>query len=279
MLSRPIIETFILEENENKNITLTAYVASAIDEMPYNYKRPAVIICPGGGYRFVSNREGEPVALAFLAAGINAFVLDYSVTGDGGTKTFPAQLIELATAIKFVKDNAEKFSIDPDKIFVNGYSAGAHLAASLGTLHSSSYVKDALGVSDNELRPAGMILAYPVITSGEKAHRGSFDNLLGDKATDADALRAVSLEFQVTKETSPAFIWHTRTDSTVPVQNSLLLASALADNGIPFEMHVYPEGPHGMSIATEVVYSKVVSCVDPYVAEWFNAAVRWIKNI
>lgn len=280
MLYHPLIETFLLEENEKKNITLTAYVASAIDEMPYNHKRPGVIICPGGAYRGTSNREAEPIAVAFLAAGINAFVLDYSTRfEDEEGKLFPGQLIELATAMKFVKDNAEKFCTDPDKIFVNGYSAGGHLAACLGTLHSSSYVKEALGVSDNELRPAGMVLAYPVITEGEHAHKLSFKIILGDKVDDPEARRAVSLEHQVTKDTCPAFIWHTRTDGGVPVQNSLLLASALADNGIPFEMHIYPVGPHGMSLATDVVNTKHVNCIDSHVAEWFPAAVKWMKNI
>jgi len=274
MICSPLIKTFVLEKNDKKNITLTAYVASVTDELPYNQKRPGVIICPGGAYRYLSNREGEPPALAFLAAGINAFVLDYSAADDGTGKTFPSQLIEIATAIKFVKDNAEEFHVDPEKIFVNGYSAGGHLAASLGTLHSSSYVKEALGVSDNELRPAGMVLAYPVITSGEKAHRGSFNNLLGEKANDPEALRAVSLEHQVDDNTPPAFIWHTRTDGAVPVENSLLFATALAAHNVPFEMHIYPEGPHGMSLATDVVRT-----ADPHVAEWFSAAVRWIKNI
>ena len=275
MLYHPLIETFLLEENEKKNITLTAYVASDMSELPYNHKRPAVIICPGGAYRGTSNRESEPIAVAFLAAGVNAFVLDYSTRfEDEDGKLFPGQLIELATAMKFVKDNAEKFSIDPDRIFVNGYSAGGHLAACLGTLHSSTHVKEALGVSDNELRPAGMILAYPVITSGEYGHQLSFRVILGERANVPEARREVSLEHQVTKDTCPAFIWHTRTDEGVPVQNSLLFASALANNGIPFEMHIYPEGPHGMSLATDVVRSD-----DPHVAEWFSAAVKWMKNI
>jgi dipeptidyl aminopeptidase/acylaminoacyl peptidase len=119
-----------------------------------------------------------------------------------------------------------------------------------------------------------MILAYPVISSGKYCNKLSFLMLLGDKADDEKARRSVSLELQVDDNTSPTFIWHTRNDPGVPVENSLLFASALAEHGIPFEMHIYPEGPHGMSLATDVVGSP-----DPYVATWFSSAVRWIKHI
>ena len=141
MLSFPTIETFVLEETKSKKITLTAYVAGVSSEMPANLKRRAILVCPGGGYSFCSQREAEPIAVAYLAAGFNAFVLDYSVTNKNEEgKTFPAQLIEAAKAMKFIKDNAEKVHIDPNYVFVNGYSAGGHLAASLGTLYNSKYV-------------------------------------------------------------------------------------------------------------------------------------------
>lgn len=276
MLTIPTIETHTLTETKDKKITLTAYIKGATPDIPPTLCRKAVLVCPGGGYRFCSNIEGEPIALAYLAAGYNAFVLDYSVrsaaTGEEGKK-FPGQLIEAAMAMKFIKDNAEKFHIDPDYVFVNGYSAGGHLAASLGMLYNSSYVTEAIDMPENYARPAGMILAYPVINSGKYQHKGSFANILQDNDNE-QTRREVSLETRVTKDTVPAFIWHTRTDQLVPVENSLLLASALAENGIDFELHIYPDGPHGLSLATPVVGK-----VNDTAAQWFGESVRWIESI
>ena len=277
MLTVPAIETYTLTETKDKKITLTAYIKGATPDVPPTLCRKAVLVCPGGGYRFCSNFEGEPIALAYLAAGYNAFVLDYSVrsaaTGEVGKK-FPGQLIEAAMAMKFIKDNAEKFHIDPDYVFVNGYSAGGHLAASLGILYNSSYVTDAIDIPENYVRPRGMILAYPVINSGKYQHKGSFENILQEDSANEEKRREVSLETRVTRDTVPAFIWHTRTDATVPVENSLLLASALAENGIDFELHVYPDGPHGLSLATSVV-----GRVNDVAAQWFSESIRWMESI
>ena len=277
MLTIPTIETFVLEETRTKKITLTAYIKGATPDVPPSLKCRAVLICPGGGYGFCANAEAEPIALAYLAAGFNTFVLDYSVTnaetGEEGKK-FPGQLIEAAMAMKFIKDNAEKFHIDPNYVFVNGYSAGGHLAASLGILYNSDYVKSAIDMPENYVRPAGMILSYPVITSGKYAHKGSFANILHDEVDDENKRREVSLETRVDENTVPAFIWHTRTDTIVPIQNSLLLASALAENGIPFEMHVYPNGNHGLALANHVIGK-----INDIAAQWFCESVRWMNSI
>lgn len=277
MLTIPTIEAFTLCETKDKKITLTAYVKGATPDVPPTLKRKAVLVCPGGGYRFCSNIEGEPIALAYLAAGYNAFVLDYSVTnaatGERGKK-FPGQLIEAAMAMKFIKDNAERFNIDPNYVFVNGYSAGGHLAASLGILYNSKYVTEAIDMPSNYARPAGMILAYPVINSGRYQHKGSFANILQEDANNDKKRQEVSLETRVTKDTVPAFIWHTRTDQLVPVENSLLLSSALAENGIPFELHIYPDGPHGLSLATPSIGKENAT-----VAQWFGESLRWMESI
>ena len=176
--------------------------------------------------------------------------------------------------MKFIKDNAEKFHIDPDYVFVTGYSAGGHLAASLGILYNSEYVTSAIEMPENYARPAGMILAYPVISSGEYAHRGSIDNILHDERDDEDARLKVSLETRVDENTVPTFLWHTREDTTVPVENSILLAASLAKNKIPFEMHIYPYGGHGISLA-----NRVVSANNPTAAQWFGEALRWMETI
>ncbi len=275
MLICPSIEVFTLLETDDKKITLTAYIAGVADDMPFNKNRKAVLVCPGGAYSFCSNREGEPIATSFLAAGYNAFVLDYSVKNRAQKgKKFPGQLIEAALAMKFIKDNAEKFHINPDYVFVTGYSAGGHLAASLGILYGSEYVTSAIEMPENYARPAGMILAYPVISSGEYAHRGSIENILHDERDDEAALLKVSLETRVDANTVPTFLWHTREDTTVPVENSLLLATALAKNGVPFEMHIYPYGGHGISLANRVVGAPL-----PVAAQWFSAALTWMETI
>ena len=275
MLIYPSVEVFTLMETPDKTITLTALCAGVAADMPFNYKRKAILICPGGAYAFCSNREGEPIATAVLAAGYNAFVLDYSVKNkDQKGKKFPGQLIEAALAMKFIKDNAEKFHIDPDYVFVTGYSAGGHLAASLGILYGSDYVTSAIDMPENYARPAGMILAYPVISGGEYAHRGSFDNILHNDRENPAAIAETSLENRVDENTVPTFLWHTREDTTVPVENSLLLATSLAKNNIPFEMHIYPYGGHGISLA-----NRVVSASNPTAAQWFGEAVRWMETI
>ena len=275
MLTVPTIETFTLTETKDKKITLTAYIAGATPAVPPSLCRRAVLICPGGSYRYCSNVEGEPIALAYLASGFNAFVLDYSVTSEEEEgKKFPGQLIEAAMAMKFIKDNAEKFHIDPNYVFVNGYSAGGHLAASLGILYNCDCVKAALNIPENYARPAGMILAYPVITSGKYTHAESIKNILHEDAENEESRLTVSLEKRVDQNTVPAFIWHTRTDALVPVENSLLLATALAENGIPFELHVYPDGPHGLSLS-----NSVVGRVNDTAAAWFSDSLRWINSI
>ena len=177
--------------------------------------------------------------------------------------------------MKFIKDNAEKFHIDPDYVFVNGYSAGGHLAASLGTLYNSKYVTDAIDMPENYARPAGMVLAYPVITSDERhAHLGSFKNILHEDFGNMEKRLEVSMENCVSADTVPAFIWHTATDPWVPVQNSLLMSSALANNNVPFELHVYPDGPHGLSLATFVTGD-----VNDIAARWLSDSVRWMNSI
>ena len=268
------IKTYPLSKDDPE-IYLTAYIAPACAEQPFNEKRRGLLICPGGAYAFVSQREGDAVAAEFLAKGFNAFVLSYTVNNRNHRgKKFPAQLIEAATAMKFIKDNADKFHVDKDLVFVAGFSAGGHLAASLGILYNSDYVKQALDIPDGYLRPAGMILAYPVITGGEYAHRGSIDNILLDEREDEGKRDEVSLEKRVDETTVPAFIWHTRTDDLVPIQNSLFLAEALAKYGVGFELHVYPYGGHGASLATEVV-----GWDNPTLAAWTERAVKWAKSI
>lgn len=253
--------------SEGLNAQLIDYTLNVSQEIGLR-SRPAVIICPGGGYEFLSDREGQAVAMRFSSHGINAFVLKYSIC-----TPFPAALLEIAEAVKFVRENAEKFDINPDKIFVCGFSAGGHLAASLGTLWSSDYLKNILG--DTEIyKPNGMILSYPVITSGRFCHQGSIDNIIGKEPSE-EMLELVSLEKQVTKDTPKTFIWHCADDGCVPPENTIDFIKALSANQISFECHIFPYGGHGLAMSDDSTAS-YDGHINPVCAQWFRLAVDWV---
>lgn len=238
-----------------------------------DHRHPAVLVLPGGGYHFTSDREADPVALKFMAEGFTTFILRYSCQPD----RYPTQLLQAAATIAFMRINAAEYHIDPDRIFVLGFSAGGHLTASAGILWKEPVIKEVLGI-DNELcRPTGMVPCYPVITSGEFAHRGSFNNLLGPDATQ-EMLDFVSLEKRVDADTVPAFIWHTFADSGVPVENSLFLANALRKHNVPFELHIYPEGVHGLSVCSELSSMPDQPHLrNTHNATWVPLCIEWMK--
>lgn len=252
-------------------------------EMNPARKRPTVIICPGGGYEFVSEREAEPIALRLTAMGINAAVLNYSCK----PAVFPAALLELASAVALLRTRTEEWHVDTDRVFVMGFSAGAHLAASLGIFWNDPILA-AVPAPACLIRPTGMILCYPVISSGPWAHDGSFQALLGENPPESGAngikvlspLRdKVSLEKQVSADTPPAFIWHTFEDELVPVENSLLFARALREKSVPFELHIYQHGKHGLSAATEDTLNNKGWGFEPACQNWIDMAVLWMKNL
>lgn len=233
-------------------------------------RRGAVLICPGGGYGFLSPREAEPVALQFNAAGYHAFILRYSVA----PRRHPLPLLDVSRALCLLRERADVFRIHPGRIALCGFSAGAHLAASLGVFWDKPLALDAPGIEPGLNRPDALILSYPVISSGAFAHRGSFENLLGPNAG-PDTLALVSLEGQVSEKTPPTFLWHTYADQSVPLENSLLFAGALRGAGVPFELHVYPEGVHGLSLATEET-SDDQHDSDPHVSSWMYLCTEWL---
>ena len=252
---------------------LYTYLWENSPEMDAGRIRPAVVICPGGGYAGTSDREAEAVALQFMAAGFHAFVLRYSCY----PSAYPAALLEAAKAVSLVRERAGKWHVDPDKIAIMGFSAGGHLAGSLGVFWKRTLLSEALGVSSNLIRPNGMILCYPVITSGEFAHQGSFQNLLQDRYE--ELAEEMSLEKQVSKDTPPAFLWHTYADDGVPVENTMLMASALRKQGVPFELHIYPRGGHGLSLANEETKSANGFGVQPECQTWIELVKTWLKNL
>ncbi len=238
-------------------------------------KRPLILICPGGGYEFLSDREGESIAFKFNSFGYHAAVIYYSIA----PVTYPTQLLEVSAAVKYFKDHAEEYHIDPDRIAIYGASAGGHAAADYATGYFRDEVTSVLKVSSDYLKPAGMILAYPVITSGPFAHRGSFDNLLGELKNDKKMLEYLSIENRITKETPPAFIWHTFPDGCVPVENSLLLAEAMKKENIPFELHIFPSGDHGLGLADEITLSPNRTEINKGAAQWIDLCRVWLNYI
>ncbi|WP_298731350.1 alpha/beta hydrolase [uncultured Subdoligranulum sp.] len=236
-----------------------------------------VVLCPGGGYEWLSPREAQPVADAFAADGWTVWVLSYTLAAPQVTPG-KAPLCQLAEAVRQVR------SRQPEKpVVVCGFSAGGHVAASLA-VHWQDVQDPAM--PDRTVRPDAVVLGYPVITAGTYAHRPSFEALLGPKpqgTASADWERQAqyfSLERHVTQETPPVFLWHTAADELVPVQNSLLFAQQLAEQKVPFEMHIYPYGVHGLSLATPPVEEpEKQRWADPHVAEWFADCLYWLDLV
>lgn len=264
-------------QHVGKPATITTYIKDIYDQVQNPFHRPLVVICPGGGYEHLSPREGEAVALKMLDLGYNAVILRYSLMPN----EFPCALYEAAYTMKYVRDHADEWDVNPDKIIIAGFSAGGHLAASVGTMWNSSelneFLQKELKVSPEVIKPNAMLLGYPVITSGEYAHRASFKNLLGSKY---DAMvEKVALENRVTKDTPNAFIWHTFADGSVPMENSLLFANALKKADIKFELHIFPDGAHGLGLGTAETDTKDGTHNVPAVAVWPNLFQTWVKNI
>jgi acetyl esterase/lipase len=254
--------------------TLTAYILDNTAEVNAERRRTSVLICPGGGYHFTSDREAEPIAMRFLSAGFNAFVLRYRVA----PSRHPKPLLDVSRAMWIIRENAENWHVDPDRVAVCGFSAGGHLAASLGVFWNAPYIREAISMPAGINKPNALILAYPVITSGESAHRGSFQNLLGEDASEKQ-LEEMSLERHVGKQTPPAFLWHTFNDLTVPVENSLLFAQALRQHDVSFELHIFPDGPHGLSLCDEETGGKNPALINPHAANWVPLCMEWLKSL
>lgn len=267
---------------------LTLYVQEQYPQVYGDRVRPMVVICPGGGYNHVSPREGEAIALQLLTAGCHAAVLSYDVC-DSGVE-FPQHLLELAACVSYIREHAKELTVIPDKILIAGFSAGGHLAASLGCFWHEEWLeklmKKELGVAKESYQPNGLILGYPVITSGEFAHRGSFEKMLGSRAqtgfpelglTGSGLEEKVSLEKQVTEKVPPVFMWHTYEDEAVPLENSLFFAAALRKAKVNLEYHIFPHGGHGYSLGTkETAMVPEMKGIEPQVSQWIELCKNWI---
>ena len=260
---------------KNSEAIISAYIPENSEEININKKRETIIICPGGGYEFTSDREAEPIALKFVAQGFNAVVIRYGIA----PVRYPTALLELAETVRYVREKEKEWNVDTEKVIVCGFSAGGHLAGSLGVLWNNEIIEKYLDIKNEEVKPNAMILCYPVISSGEFAHKGSFDSLLGEKEAEISR-ENLSLEKLVSIETPKTFLWHTFDDGTVPVQNSLLFSNALASNKVQFELHIYPSGVHGLGLCEEITAMNGRSeHINSHIASWFNLACQWIKTL
>lgn len=249
---------------------VTGYLHTPITEMAVRRERfPTVVLCPGGAYIGCSLREADPVALRFFARGYQVFTLLYS-TGEKAQGFQP--LKELSETFRLIREKAADYWVDPERVAVCGFSAGGHLAASLGTLWNDPEFLKHYDNHGGQNRPNAMVLCYPVITADEFAHEGSIRNVSGCQPG-TPGYEYFSLDKHVSQDTCPAFLWHTMEDDCVPVENSLKMLAALHNAGVPAEAHFFPHGGHGMSVCTQETGSP-----DPYNARWMDLCLDWLDN-
>lgn len=220
--------------------------------------KTAILICPGGAYRGKAEHEGPVIAQRFNASGFNAFVLDYRICPCDRR----APLNDALRAVRLIR------SIGYDKVIILGFSAGGHLACCAAVHPEDAELDPADPVDSLSSKPDGLISCYSVISMLEHAHEGSVRNLLGTDCESKTLRSYYSVQLHVSADTPSAFIWHTSGDGSVPVENSLMLASSYAKAGVPFELHVFPGGYHGMGLAEK----------DPVISQWFPLCMMWIAG-
>ena len=225
--------TFVLSE-KYPDCTVTTYIHEPSEELAIDSRR-AIIVCPGGAFEYHSDREAEPIALQYFAAGLN--------------------------------------------VFITGFSAGGHVAASCGTMWNDPAVRAAMGDAPEGInRPTATLPCYAVLSGGQYAHRWSIDNLCGGPSEGTAGADRYSMELHVDSTTSPAFLWHTFGDMAVSVMNSILYAEALVKAGVPVELHIYPEGNHAMALCNKETWSRIPDYVNPTVGGWVKEAIRYVTE-
>lgn len=230
-----------------------------------NKPRPCVLVCPGGGYQCRAGHEGTPFAHLFGLLGMYSGVIHYRVSPN----RHPAPFADVARAIRYVRANAATLGVDPNRIALMGFSAGGHLASTVGLQPELWLDPDDDLAKTVSARPDRLILGYPVVSAMEDFHQGSVENLLGvERVKEESVRRQFSGELHVTKDSPPAFIFHTANDNAVPVQNPLRLAVAYADAGVPCELHVFKEGVHGVGLALHI----------PKLKGWTDLMAVWMQD-
>lgn len=285
-----------------------AYLVAYLQSIKYREKMPTVIVCPGGAYFYTSQREAEPVAIEFLSKGYNVFVLHYStmaskrmveeglgyedarfnieefiLSSKEQPSQFPGPLIELGLAMKHIKEHAKEYHVDPDEIITCGFSAGANLVSLLGSYWNSKWLNDLVGSEAEILRPMAQILSYGYMDSTEL-----FMNRIVEleeleealiKATfnhcnpSEEELLSISPSLLMHDKVPPSFLWHTREDDLVPVEQTLQFGKALQEFKIPWEMHIFDRGDHGLSVANKASMSENI-----HAHKWVELADSWLRN-
>ena len=252
-----------LGKGTNDIPTLTAFLPA-----PYKATGAAMVICPGGGYGHLADHEGSHYARWLNEQGIAGFVLKYRL-GNAGYR-HPAMLQDAARALRTLRARADEWKLDAKRIGIIGSSAGGHLASTLLTHFDAGKTDAADPIERVSSRPDLGILCYPVITMGELTHGGSKKNLLGENPS-PELVRELSNELQVTKDTPPCFLFHTFEDKVVPMENSLNFAAALRKAGVPFELHTFEHGAHGVGLGTKVYGGGERNA-------WTTECARWLKE-
>lgn len=271
---------------DRADVFLQAYWLDNSAEFQTDRPRPMVIVCPGGGYRFTSDREAEPIALRFAAHGYHAAVLRY-----GALTPLPAPILDLARAILAVRERAAARCVDPQRVMVCGFSAGGHLAAALGVRWDKPELHTALGVAPEAIRPDALILGYAVIdletvtghprvfdpqTGRALPDTGIVSSAFGEPEPPAEQLAAYRLDQHVSPATPPTFIWHTAADQIVPAANALRLAAALDAHHVPYELHLFQGGGHGLALADETTDTDG-HLFNREAQPWVDLALAWLK--
>ena len=246
---------------ENENVYLECYVLDSAVKLGQEKKRPAVIVCPGGGYVYLSPREGEPVAMAYAARGFHAFVLHYGIRYEAAGYAPQAQL---DWAISLLRQKADEWQIAEHKIFTCGFSAGGHLAMSQALFWKNI--------------PDGVILGYPAVDLKAKEAAFLLKLLAGKQDLDDTDLKYADLSVQVTKTAPPLFLFTTAEDA-LTCRASIDLAGAYAAHGLPCELHIFQKGPHGYALANEATADGAVSNLNPQVEKWHELSVKWALDV
>lgn len=301
--------------NLSEEVFFSTYLIENSAELQPGTKRPMVIICPGGGYAFTSDREAEPVALQFTAKGMHSVVLRYSV---GMAAAMPQPLKELAEAVAYVRDHSEEWFVDSNQIYVCGFSAGGHLAASLGVFWNNEEVLPEYKEDFNKIKPNGLLLGYPVIDLFSSTKRLDI-GIVGEPEYDTISFGQVhpnmpkeqifvrengktyvdfevamnayifhgpytkeqeefySLQNQVTEHTPPTFLWHGAQDDLIYPANSLKFATALSTHQVPFELHIFQGGGHGLGLANSFTSNHPWE-LQPQCEVWMDLAITWMRS-
>ncbi|WP_052091890.1 alpha/beta hydrolase [Paenibacillus sp. FSL H7-0357] len=279
---------------DNSAATLTTYILDDGEFDRKNLVRPAVVICPGGGYNVISQNEGEPVALAYSRMGYHAFVLSYSVKIDN---PFPTALLELAHAMALIREHADEWLVDKDNISVVGFSAGGNLALSLGIYHNQPLLNEGTGLSASQIKPNQILLGYPAVTLEPRSEktpdfvielmekglmpdmRGPSirEILMGKENLSDEEKDSLNLLHYIHSELPRTFIWGTYQDTVILPTDLFGLAEALFRNEVPCELHMFEKGPHGMSLADETVKA-AEQLQHLHLSEWFQLSMKWLKQ-